>query len=98
MSINLYLDTNLYRYIAMKELVINTYGEVTFSYSTAHFDDIIANDNNLCIIDILKRVKAGEIIANEDRKHELDYDGVRLDYTDPEARFSRYANHMTENQ
>jgi len=98
MSINLYLDTNLYRYIATKELVINTYGEVLFSYSTAHFDDIIANQNNYCILDILKLAKAGEIVANEDRQYEVDHDGVRLDYTEPEERFKLYQSHMSEQQ
>jgi len=98
MSINLYLDTNLYRYIATKELVINTYGDVTFSYSTAHFDDMIANEQNHSILSILERAKAGEIVSNEDRKHDLDFDAVRLDYTDPEERFNEYASNSAATQ
>lgn len=98
MPINLYLDTNLYRYIAHKELVINTYGEVAFSFSTAHFDDILANENNRCILETLELVKGGEIVANENRSHEVDSDGVRLDYSDLEEKFDQYQRWMAENQ
>ena len=78
--------------------MINTYGEVTFSFSTAHFDDIIANEQNHCILSILERAKAGEIDSNEDRKHDLDFDAVRLDYTDPEERFNEHASNSAANQ
>ena len=82
----------------MKELVIKTYGDVTFSYSIAHFDDIIANDNNLCVLRALEICKACEIVANEERKHQVESDGARLTYVDPSERLDKYRNHMAENQ
>jgi len=98
MPITVYLDTNMYRYIATKELTIDSYGDVKFGFSTAHFDDILTNKNNECVIDGIKVEKAVEIASNDDGSYVVDGPGVYLDYRDPSELYKNYQSHIAASE
>ncbi len=45
MTITIYSDSNIYRYVARGELEVITVGSVRFAYSSVHFDEMIRTGN-----------------------------------------------------
>ena len=95
MSLTIYPDTNIYRYLALGELSVITVGEIRFGFSTAHFEDIISNPENEIALEGMKKSKAVEIVSNEDHRYDFDDIGVCLEYTDPIERYNLYKSDMS---
>lgn len=89
MTLTIYADSNIYRYVATGELEVTTVGSVRFAYSSVHFDEIIRTGN----MDMLKGIKALNavpVVTNENGEYEIDSIGVCLDYIDPYEKFEEY--------
>ncbi len=85
----MYVDSNIFRYVASGELEIITVGSVRFAYSDVHFDEIIRSGNT----DMLKGIealKAVPLVTNEHGEYDIDHIGVCLEYEDPYENFARY--------
>lgn len=95
MTITIYADSNIYRYVANGELEVTTIGAVRFAYSSVHFDEMIRTGN----LDMLKGIKALNavpLVTNENGEYEIDSIGVCLDYVDPYEKFEEYRANYTE--
>lgn len=95
MTLTIYADSNIYRYVATGELEVTTVGSVRFAYSSVHFDEIIRTGN----MDMLKGIKALNavpVVTNENGEYEIDSIGVCLEYVDPYEKFDEYRADYTD--
>lgn len=95
MTITIYADSNIYRYVANGELEVTTIGAVRFAYSSVHFDEIIRT-GNLEMLKGIKALNAVPLVTNENGEYEIDSIGVCLDYTDPYEKFEEYRSNYVE--
>lgn len=95
MTITIYADSNIYRYVATGELEVTTIGSVRFAYSSIHFDEMIRTGNLEMLIG-MKALNAVLLVTNEHGEYEIDSIGVCLDYVDPHERFEKYRRDYVE--
>ncbi|MBU2112156.1 MAG: hypothetical protein KKE94_00120 [Gammaproteobacteria bacterium] len=89
MTITIYADSNIYRYVAAGELEITTIGSVRFAYSSVHFDEMIRT-GNLEMLKGLEALRAVPLVTNENGEYDIDSIGVCLEYVDPYKKFEAY--------
>ncbi|HFD33022.1 MAG TPA: hypothetical protein ENJ28_10020 [Gammaproteobacteria bacterium] len=89
MTITIYADSNIYRYVASGELEITTIGSIRFAYSSVHFDEMIRSGNTEMLRGI-EALKAVPLVTNENGEYDLDDIDVCLEYEDPYENFKRY--------
>lgn len=89
MTITIYADSNIYRYVARGELEVTTVGAVRFAYSSVHFDEMIRT-GNLEMLKGIKALHAVPLVTNENGEYDIDSLGVCLDYSDPYEKFEKY--------
>lgn len=89
MTITIYADSNIYRYVARGELEVTTVGAVRFAYSSVHFDEMIRT-GNLEMLKGIKALSAVPLVTNENGEYDIDSLGVCLDYEDPYEKFEEY--------
>lgn len=89
MTITIYADSNIYRYVARGELEVITVGAVRFAYSSVHFDEMIRT-GNLEMLEGIKALHAVPLVTNEKGEYDIDCLGVCLDYEDPYEKYERY--------
>lgn len=89
MTITIYADSNIFRYVSSGELEVVTVGGVRFAYSSVHFDEIIRTDNT----DILKGIEALQavpLVMNENGEYDINSIGVCLEYENPYRKYEKY--------
>lgn len=89
MTITIYADSNIYRYVATGELEVTTIGSVRFAYSSVHFDEMIRT-GNLEMLKGIEALNAVPLVTNENGEYEIESIGVCLDYVDPYKKFEEY--------
>jgi len=89
MTITIYADSNIYRYVASGELEITTIGSIRFAYSSVHFDEMIRSGNTEMLRGI-EALKAVPLVTNENGEYDIDDIGVCLEYEDPYENFKKY--------
>ena len=89
MTLTIYADSNIYRYLARGELEITTIGSVRFAYSSVHFDEMIRSQNSEAL-DGMRLINAVPMVSNEDKSHGIDSLGVCFEYEDPHKKFEKY--------
>ena len=89
MTITIYADSNIYRYVARGELEVITVGAVRFAYSSVHCDEMIRT-GNLEMLNGIKALNAVPLVTNEKGEYDIDSLGVCLDYVDPYEKFEEY--------
>jgi len=89
MTIIIYGDSNVYRYVARGELEVTTVGTVRFAYSSIHFDEMIRT-GNLEMLKGIEALNAVPMVTNENGEYDIDSLGVCLDYVDPYEKFEEY--------
>ena len=97
MTITIYADSNIYRYVATGELAITTVGPIRFAYSSVHFDEIIRSGNTE-MLHGMEALKAVGVVTNESGEYNVDDIGVCLEYVDPFEKFEKYKNDVEPNQ
>lgn len=95
MTITIYADSNIYRYVANGELEVTTIGAVRFAYSSVHFDEMIRT-GNLEMLKGIKALHAVPLVTNENDEYEIDSIGICLDYVDPYEKFEEYSANYAE--
>jgi hypothetical protein len=89
MTITIYADSNIYRYVATGELEVTTIGSVRFAYSSVHFDEMIRT-GNLEILKGIEALNAVPLVENENGEYDIDSIGVCLEYVDQYKKFEDY--------
>ena len=89
MTINIYADSNIYRYMAAGELEITTVGSIQFTYSSIHFDEMLRS-GNMDMLRGIEKLRAVPVVSNENGEYDIDCIGVCLEYEDPYEKFEKY--------
>lgn len=89
MTINIYADSNIYRYMATGELEIITVGSIQFAYSSVHFDEMLRSGNT-DMLRGMEALRAVPVVSNEKGEYDFDSIGVCFEYEDPYEKFEKY--------
>lgn len=89
MTITIYADSNIYRYMATGELDITTVGSIRFAYSNVHFDEMLRSGNT-DMLRGMEALRAVPITSNENGEYDVDSIGVCFEYEDPYEKFEKY--------